>query len=90
MKSFFIKTFSHNGQYDIILKKFNKQSFLVDNLYMAQKTGKNKKSKKNLKEKKDFKIKKSTLYTIIGVVAGIAIIVSTVCIVRTIKKRIED
>ena len=57
---------------------------------MAQKTGKNKKSKKNLKEKKDFKIKKSTLFTIIGVVAGIAIIVSTVCIVRTVKKRIED
>ena len=57
---------------------------------MAQKTGKNKKSKKNLKQKKDFKIKKSTLYTILGVVAGIVIIVSTVCIVRTIKKRIED
>ena len=90
MKPIFIKTFSHNGQYDIILKKFNKQTFLADNFYMAQKTGKTKKSKKNLKQKKDFKIKKSTLYTIIGVVAGIAIIVSTVCIVRTIKKRIED
>ena len=90
MKPIFIKTFSHNGQYDIILKKFNKQTFLADNLCMAQKTGKTKKSKKNLKQKKDFKIKKSTLYTIIGVVAGIAIIFSTVCIVRTIKKRIED
>ena len=90
MKSVFIKTITHNGQYNIILKKFNKQNLLADNLCMAQKTGKNKKAKKNLKEKKDFKIKKSTLFTIIGVVAGIAIIVSTVCIVRTIKKRIED
>ena len=57
---------------------------------MAKNTGKSKKSKKKIKENKDFKIKKSTLYAIIGAVAGIVVIVSTVCIVHSIKKRIAD
>lgn len=90
MKSIFIKTFSHNGQYNIILKKFNKQNLLADNLCMAKKTGKNKKLNKMLKQKKEFKIKKSTLIAIISAVAGIIVLVSTICIVRSIKKRIAD
>jgi len=43
-----------------------------------------------LKQKKEFKIKKSTLIAIISAVAGIIVLVSTICIVRSIKKRIAD
>ncbi len=57
---------------------------------MAKKTGKNKKLNKMLKQRKEFKIKKSTLIAIISAVAGIIVLVSTICIVRSIKKRISD
>ena len=90
MKSFFIKTFSHNGQYNIILKKFNKQNLLADNQCMAKNTGKNKKNKNKLKEKKAFKMKKSTLLGIIGALTGIVVIITTVTIVHITKKKIAD
>ena len=57
---------------------------------MAKNTGKKQKNQKNKKQKKPIQLKKSTLFAIIGAVAGIAIILSTVCIVRSIKKKIAD
>ena len=91
MKSFFVKTIIfHNGLYNITLNKFNKHRISADNFDMAKNSGKNKKTKKNQKEKKAVQIKKSTLFTIIGIVAGIAIIISTICVVRSIKKKISD
>ena len=57
---------------------------------MAKNTGKKKNNKNNLGEKKSFKMKKSTLLGLIGVLAGIIVIVATVTIVHITKKKIAD
>ena len=57
---------------------------------MAKNTGKKKNNKNNLGEKKSFKMKKSTLLGLIGVLAGIIVIVASVTIVHITKKKIAD
>ena len=57
---------------------------------MAKNTGKKKNNKNNLGEKKSFNMKKSTLLGLIGVLAGIIVIVATVTIVHITKKKIAD
>ena len=54
---------------------------------MSKKTGK---KHKKQEQKKPLKIKKSTLFTIIGALAGLVIIVTTICVVRSVKQKIAD
>ena len=91
MESVFVNfIITHKWQYNITLKKFNKPKKFADNLCMAKNTGNKQKNKKNQKPKKSIQMKKSTLFAIIGVVAAVAIIISTICIVRSVKKKIAD
>ncbi len=89
VESVFVKTFSHIGQYNIILKKFNKLKLKADIYNMGKKASK--KSKAKIKEaKQPLKLKKSTVLTIVAALALIAVISGIFIIRAVIQKKIDD
>ena len=89
VESVFVKTFSHIGQYNIILKKFNKLKLKADIYNMGKKASK--KSKAKIKEaKQPLKLKRSTVLTIVAALALIAVISGIFIIRAVIQKKIND